>query len=148
MKKIYTEEELQKLPFRNTELGLEERVEDLLNRLTLKEKFRLSSGRKVWHTRRVTRLGIKPYTMYDGPHGVRPDRYGETKSTYFPIAICRASTWDPQLSYEFGKAIGEEVREVGAHMLLAPGINIQRTPMNGRTFEYQTEDPYLNKKLN
>ena len=72
---------------------------------------------------------------------------GEIKSTYFPSAICRAATWDPNLSYEFGKAVAEEVREVGAHMLLAPGINIQRTPMNGRTFEYQTEDPYLNKVL-
>jgi len=61
--------------------------------------------------------------------------------------VYKRQTWDPKLSYEFGKAIAEEVREVGAHMLLAPGINIQRTPMNGRTFEYQTEDPHLNKVL-
>jgi len=92
-------------------------------------------------------LGVKPFTMYDGPHGVRDETMGKTKSTYFPSAICRAATWDPKLSYAFGKAIAEEVREVGAHMLLAPGINIQRTPMNGRTFEYQTEDPHLNKIL-
>jgi len=85
--------------------------------------------------------------MYDGPHGVRIGSLGEKKSTYFPSTICRAATWDSKLSYEFGKAVAEEVREVGAHMLLAPGINIQRTPMNGRTFEYQTEDPYLNKVL-
>jgi beta-glucosidase len=85
--------------------------------------------------------------MFDGPHGVRADTMGDIKSTYFPSAICRAATWNPKLSYDFGKAVAEEVRDVGAHMLLAPGINIQRTPMNGRTFEYQTEDPYLNKVL-
>jgi len=147
MNETYTDEELQKLPFRNKKLELEKRVEDLLSRLTLEEKFKLSAGRMMWHTKPIKRLGIKPFTMYDGPHGVRPGTTDEIKSTYFPSAICRASTWDSKLSYEFGKAVAEEVREVGAHMLLAPGINIQRTPMNGRTFEYQTEDPYLNKVL-
>jgi len=147
MNETYTENQLQKLPFRNSKLDLEKRVEDLLKRLTLDEKFKLSAGRMMWHTKPIKRLGVKSFTMYDGPHGVRPDAMGEIKSTYFPSAICRASTWDSKLSYEFGKAIAEEVREVGAHMLLAPGINIQRTPMNGRTFEYQTEDPYLNKVL-
>jgi len=145
--KEYSEEELSRLPFRNESLKLEERVSDLLSRLTLEEKFKLCSGRQMWHTRPIKRLGIKSFTMHDGPHGVRPDSMGELKSTYFPCAICRAATWDPNLSYEFGKAISEEVRELGAHMLLAPGINIQRTPMNGRTFEYQTEDPHLNKVL-
>ncbi len=128
-------------------LDLEKRVEDLLSRLTLEEKFKLSSGRLMWHTKPIKRLSVKPFTMYDGPHGVRADTMGEIKSTYFPSAICRAATWNPKLSYDFGKAVAEEVRDVGAHMLLAPGINIQRTPMNGRTFEYQTEDPYLNKVL-
>ncbi|MFX0046881.1 MAG: beta-glucosidase [Candidatus Hermodarchaeota archaeon] len=147
MNGTYTEEPLQNLPFRNTKLDLEKRVEDLLNRLTLEEKFKLSAGRLMWQTKPIRRLGIKSFIMYDGPHGVRPDTIGEIKTTYFPSAICRAATWDSELSYEFGKAVAEEVREVGAHMLLAPGINIQRTPMNGRTFEYQTEDPYLNKVL-
>jgi len=145
--KNYSEEELFQLPFRDESLELEERVQDLLSRLTLEEKFKLCSGRLMWHTKPIKRLGVKPFTMYDGPHGVRPDSMGEIKSTYFPSAICRAATWDPKLSHEFGKAIAEEVRDVGAHMLLAPGINIQRTPMNGRTFEYQTEDPHLNKIL-
>jgi len=147
MNETYSEEQLQNLPFMNNNLELEKRVEDLLSRLTLEEKFKLSTGRLMWHTKPIKRLGIKPFTMYDGPHGVRPDSMGEIKSTYFPSAICRAATWDSKLSYEFGKAVAEEVREAGAHMLLAPGINIQRTPMNGRTFEYQTEDPYLNKVL-
>ena len=147
MSKNYSEEELYQLPFRNESLELEERIRDLLSRLTLEEKFKLCSGRLMWHTKPIKRLGIKSFTMYDGPHGVRSDTMGEIKSTYFPSAICRAATWDPKLSFEFGKAVAEEVREVGAHMLLAPGINIQRTPMNGRTFEYQTEDPHLNKVL-
>ncbi|MFX0133934.1 MAG: glycoside hydrolase family 3 C-terminal domain-containing protein, partial [Candidatus Hodarchaeota archaeon] len=69
------------------------------------------------------------------------------KTTYFPVAICRAATWNPKLSEKFGVAIAQEVRDVGCHMLLAPGVNIQRTPMCGRTFEYQTEDPHLNKVL-
>jgi len=147
MNETYSEEQLQNLPFMNNNLELEKRVEDLLSRLTLKEKFKLSAGRMMWHTKPIKRLGIKPFTMYDGPHGVRIGSTGEKKSTYFPSSICRAATWDSKLSYDFGKAIAEEVREVGAHMLLAPGINIQRTPMNGRTFEYQTEDPHLNKVL-
>ena len=147
MNEIYSEEQLQKLPFMDSSVKLEKRVEDLLSRLTLEEKFKLCSGRRMWHTKPIKRLGVKSFTMYDGPHGVRPDEMGEKKSTYFPSAICRAATWDHELSYEFGKAVAKEVREVGAHMLLAPGINIQRTPMNGRTFEYQTEDPHLNKVL-
>ena len=147
MNEIYSEKQLQNLPFMNCNLDLENRVGDLLNRLTLEEKFKLSSGRLLWHTKPIKRLGLKSFTMYDGPHGVRIGSTGEEKSTYFPSAICRAATWDSKLSYDFGKAVAEEVREVGAHMLLAPGINIQRTPMNGRTFEYQTEDPHLNKVL-
>ncbi len=147
MNEKYSEDQIQRLPFMDMNLDLEKRVEDLLGRLTLEEKIKLSSGRLMWHTKPIKRLGVKPFTMYDGPHGVRADTMGKTKSTYFPSAICRAATWNPKLSYDFGKAVAEEVRDVGAHMLLAPGINIHRTPMNGRTFEYQTEDPYLNKVL-
>jgi beta-glucosidase len=147
MNEKYSEEQIQGFPFMDENLDLEKRVGDLLGRLTLEEKFKLSSGRMMWHTKPIKRIGVKPFTMYDGPHGVRTDTMGEIKSTYFPSAICRAATWNPKLSYDFGKAVAEEVRDVGAHMLLAPGINIQRTPMNGRTFEYQTEDPYLNKVL-
>ena len=138
---------LSSLPYMDSTLELEKRVEDLLERLTLHEKFRLKSGRKYWYTRRIRRLGIKPFTMHDGPHGVRPNGEGKIKTTYFPSTICRAATWNVELSEKFGIAIAQEIRDVGAHMLLAPGINIQRTPMCGRTFEYQSEDPFLNKKL-
>jgi len=140
------DEDLSNLPFMNEALDLESRVNDLLERLTLEEKFKLLVGRRMWFTRPIKRLGINSFIMYDGPHGVRPD-FGETKATRFPSAICKAATWDPELSKKFGIAIAQEVRDVGAHMILAPGINIQRTPMCGRTFEYQSEDPYLNKVL-
>ena len=101
--------DLTNLPFMNPSLALEERVEDLLQRLSLEEKFKLSSGRLMWYTKKVKRLGIDSFAMYDGPHGVRPDNKGERTCTYFPSAICRAATWDPELSNEFGKAIAEEV---------------------------------------
>jgi len=147
MSEEISKSELSKLPFMNSTLALEKRIEDLLERLTLKEKFKLCAGRRMWYTKPIKRLGIKSFAMHDGPHGVRVDEQGKTQSTYFPSAICRAATWNPELSEKFGIAIAQEVRDVGAQMLLAPGINIQRTPMCGRTFEYQTEDPYLNKKL-
>ncbi|MFX1529899.1 MAG: beta-glucosidase [Promethearchaeota archaeon] len=138
--------ELSTLPFMDMNLDLESRVEDLLQRLTLQEKFTLSSGMKRWYTKPIERLGIRSFAMHDGPHGVRVDNEGKIKCTYFPSAICRSATWNLDLSEKFGIAIAQEIRDVGAHMLLAPGINIHRTPMCGRTFEYQTEDPYLNKK--
>ncbi len=141
------ETDLSKLPFRDSSLDLEKRVDDLIKRLNLNEKFKLCAGRRFWYVPPIRRLGIKSFEMHDGPHGVRVDTEGKIQATYFPSAICRAATWNPVLSKEFGVAIAQEVRDVGAHMLLAPGINIQRTPMCGRTFEYQTEDPYLNKKL-
>ncbi|MFX0064533.1 MAG: glycoside hydrolase family 3 C-terminal domain-containing protein [Candidatus Hermodarchaeota archaeon] len=136
------EREPLKPPFMDQSVDLEERIDDLLGRMTLEEKFSLCAGKGMWTTNPVKRLGIKEFKMSDGPHGVR-----NATSTYFPIAKCRASTWNPELSNEFGKALAKEVRAIGYHMILGPGINIDRTPLNGRTFEYQTEDPYLNKEL-
>ncbi len=139
--------DIQQLPYMNMHLDLESRINDLFDRLTLEEKIKLCAGRRMWYIPTIKRLGLKNFIMYDGPHGVRPSITGEVKATYFPSAICRAATWNPGLSERFGIALAEEIRAVGAHMILAPGINIQRTPMGGRTFEYQTEDPYLNKVL-
>jgi len=147
LKKEKSEIDLVSLPYMDSSLELEIRVEDLLERLTLEEKFRLTAGKKWWYTKPIGRLGIKSFGMHDGPHGVRIDKEGKIKTTYFPSSICRAATWNIELSTDFGIAIAQEIRDVGAHMLLAPGINIQRTPMCGRTFEYQSEDPYLNKHL-
>ncbi|HME56420.1 MAG TPA: glycoside hydrolase family 3 C-terminal domain-containing protein [Candidatus Lokiarchaeia archaeon] len=126
---------------------VEARVDDLLQQLTLDEKFLLLAGVTSWSTAPIERLGIKSYFMTDGPHGIGPHSSGGKECTYFPVGICRASTWNPDLSYEFGKALGEEVREIGYHMILGPGINILRTPMCGRNFEYQTEDPHLNARM-
>jgi len=138
-------ENLAKLPFMESKLDLEERVEDLLGRLTLEEKFRLSVGIKNFFTKTIERLGIPYFKMCDGPHGIGPHSTNNTKCTYFPTGICRTSTWNPKLAEEFGVALGQEIRDIGFHMSLGPGINIQRSPMCGRNFEYQTEDPYLNK---
>ena len=141
-----------KYPFMDADLDLESRVEDLLTRLTLEEKISLCAGwgKKTFvpfFTHPIERLGIKPFKMTDGPHGLGTGSSNAKRCTYFPVAICRAATWNPLLSEKFGVAVAQEVREIGYHMLLAPGINIQRTPLCGRTFEYQTEDPYLNKVL-
>jgi beta-glucosidase len=123
------------------------RVDELLQQLTLDEKFSLLAGATRWSTAPIERLGIKPYFITDGPHGIRPKSSGNKECTYFPVGICRAATWNPDLSYAFGKALGKEVREIGYHMILGPGVNILRTPLCGRTFEYQTEDPYLNSRM-
>ena len=145
MTEEYTQQELSNLPFMNSDLDLEKRVEDLLGRLTLEEKFRLSIGVQMFYTRPIKRLGIPHFRMCDGPHGIGPHSTGNTKCTYFPVGICRTSTWNPDLAEEFGVALAQEIREIDYHMSLGPGINIIRTPLGGRNFEYQTEDPYLNK---
>ncbi|MGB5911679.1 MAG: glycoside hydrolase family 3 C-terminal domain-containing protein [Promethearchaeia archaeon] len=142
-----SEEELKKLPFMNSNLDLEERVDDLLQRLTIEEKFKLCSGTRGFETRKINSLGIKPFKMTDGPHGIAFDSSIGKLGTYFPTAICRSATWNPELSRKFGIALAEEVRDIGYHMLLGPGINIIRTPLCGRNFEYQTEDPFLNIKM-
>ena len=145
MTEVPSKEELSKLPFMNSDLDLEKRVEDLLERLTNEEKFRLCSGTKAFFTKQIKRLGIPHYKMCDGPHGIGPHSTNNIKSTYFPTGICRTATWNPILAEEFGIALGQEIREIGYHVSLGPGINIIRSPLCGRNFEYQTEDPYLNK---
>jgi beta-glucosidase len=138
MSENLSEKELLNMPFMDSNLELEERIEDLLGRLTLKEKMKLCVGTKGFYTRSVKRLGIPHFKMTDGPHGIGP---------YFPVGICRAASWNPELSEKFGVAVAQEVRDIGYHMILGPGINIQKAPLCGRNFEYQTEDPYLNAKL-
>ena len=132
----------------NTEI--EARVADLLPRLTLKEKFRLltSPGRlRIYVTAPIKRLGIPAFKTTDGPLGVAMHSSRFKKNTRFPATIALAASWNRELAHQVGVAMGEEVRAVGRHVLLAPGINIARTPLNGRTFEYFSEDPYLTKEL-
>ncbi|MBY9006090.1 MAG: glycoside hydrolase family 3 C-terminal domain-containing protein [Candidatus Lokiarchaeota archaeon] len=131
----------------NTDIDIEFRINDLIEKFTLEEKFKMCSGFKTWYTAPIDRLNIPSFKMTDGPHGVRSLSSRGFRGTYFPVAICRTATWNEKLSLKFGKAIAKEVKSIGYHMILAPGINIHRTPLGGRTFEYQTEDPYLNKKI-
>lgn len=135
---------------------LEARVEDLLSKLTTDEKISLLHGDSKFTTAAIPRLGIPRRWMSDGPHGVRedvgPDTWnpaGRTDdfSTYMPVNICLASTWNPEMGLAFGATIGQEAKARGKHIMLAPGVNIMRTPLNGRNFEYLGEDPYLSGRM-
>ncbi|MHA2333609.1 MAG: beta-glucosidase [Candidatus Hodarchaeales archaeon] len=144
----YTKEELAKLPFRDNSLDLESRVDDLLGRLTLDEKIKLLHGRRFhfYDANGVKRLGIKFFGTTDGPIGVA--RHSSLKkNTRFPATIGLAATFNPRLAYEMGVVVGKETRSTGNHIILAPGLNIDRTPLNGRTFEYFSEDPFLTKEM-
>ncbi|TET11321.1 MAG: glycosyl hydrolase, partial [Candidatus Thorarchaeota archaeon] len=132
------------------ETEIENRVNDLLSRLTLKEKFLLltSHGRlRLYVTKPIKRLKIPSFKVTDGPLGAAMHSSGFKKNTRFPATVALAASWNRELMTEIGTAMGREVRAVGRHILLAPGMNIARTPLNGRTFEYFSEDPYLTKEL-
>src|SRR5664280_206988 len=131
---------------------VETRVADLLSRLTLDEKIALVHGNTKFTTPAIPRLGIPERWLSDGPHGVRedvgPDTFlpaGRTDdfATYLPVAIALAATWNPDAAKAYGDVIGEEARQRGKDIMLGPGVNIMRTPLNGRSFEYLGEDPYL-----
>jgi len=135
---------------------IEERIEDALSRMTIEEKIALIHAQSKFSTRGVPRLGIPEIWMSDGPHGVREeidwdkwDAAGWTNDscTAFPALTCLAATFNPELSALYGVAIGEEARFRKKDILLAPGVNIYRTPMNGRNFEYLGEDPFLAAKM-
>lgn len=135
------------LPYMNSSLELEERIDDLMKHLTFDDKVLLIAGAGHNRLAPIPRLNIMAFGMTDGPHGVSPGSTPEGNATYFPTGIQMASTWNPELLYEFGQAAAEEVRAVDRHMFLGPAINIARDPMNGRTFEYYAEDPYLAGEL-
>jgi beta-glucosidase len=124
-------------------------AESLVKKLTLEEKFLLLANRSegvYFSSTPIARLGIPSMEMTDGPLGVSWHS-SKRKCTQFPATIGLAATWDRSLSRLMGEAIGREARNAGKHLLLAPGVNIHRTPMNGRTFEYMSEDPYLAKEI-
>lgn len=148
MSQRYSEKELSELPFRDTSLDIEERLNDLLGRLTLKEKFKLLHARRfhLYDSNGINRLGIKFCGLTDGPLGVARHS-SQKKNTRFPTTIGVAATWNPDLVKKMGIVIGKETRATGNHIILAPGINIERTPLGGRTFEYMSEDPYLTKEI-
>lgn len=131
---------------------IEERVEDALSRMTLEEKISVIHAQSKFSSPGVKRLGIPDIWTTDGPHGVRPevlwdewDQAGWTNDSCvaFPALTCLAATWNTDMAMLYGKSIGEEARFRNKAMLLGPGVNIYRTPLNGRNFEYMGEDPYL-----
>lgn len=135
---------------------LEKRVEDALSRMTLEEKVKILHAQCKFSSAGVPRLGIPELWTTDGPHGIRPevkwdewDQAGWTNDscTAFPALTCLAATWSEEMSAIYGKAIGEEARYREKDVLLGPGVNIYRTPLCGRNFEYMGEDPFLAGKM-
>lgn len=127
----------------------------ILQKLTLEEKCALLSGKGEWETWNLPRAGVPSLICSDGPHGIRRqagagDHLGLNPSlpaTCFPTAATVANSWDPELGEEIGQALGEEAAVQGVHIVLGPGLNIKRSPLCGRNFEYFSEDPYLSGKL-
>jgi len=117
--------------------------------LTLEEKTRLLGGASTWRTHGIERVGIPPLKMSDGPNGVRGDGLGarRTAGIAVPVGIAVGATWDPELAGAVGDLLGNEARRKGAHVLLAPTVNLQRTPVGGRVFECMSEDPELTARL-
>ena len=135
---------------------IEVRVQDALNRMTVEEKTRLSYAQGKFSSPGCPRLGIPELWMSDGPHGVRAEinwndwgyaGWTNDSCTAFPALTCLAASWNPLLAAKYGYAIGEEARYREKDVLLGPGVNIYRTPLNGRNFEYMGEDPYLASEL-
>ena len=130
----------------------EQRIDDAISRMTLAEKIRIIHAQSKFSSAGVPRLGFPDFWTDDGPHGVRPDvlwdeweQAGQTNDSCvaFPALTCLAASWNPQMSRIYGEALGEEALYRGKDMILGPGVNIYRTPLNGRNFEYMGEDPFL-----
>ncbi|GAA3292439.1 glycoside hydrolase family 3 C-terminal domain-containing protein [Dactylosporangium vinaceum] len=123
--------------------------------LTLEQKASLLSGHNMWSTKRLDEAGLPSIVLTDGPHGVRrqtgaADHLGISVSepaTCFPPAVAVGSSWDPEVAARLGQAVGREARALGVSVLLGPGVNIKRSPLCGRNFEYYSEDPYLSGVL-
>ena len=135
---------------------IEERITDALNRMTLEEKIAMVHAQSKFSSPGVERLGIPEVWMTDGPHGIRPevlwdewDQAGWTNDSCiaYPALTCLAASWDPEMALLYGQSIGAEARYRKKTVLLGPGVNIYRTPLNGRNFEYMGEDPYLAGKM-
>ena len=136
--------------------SLELRVKDALSRMSLEEKVALCHAQSKFSSAGVPRLGIPEVWMSDGPHGVREEiqwnswgaaAWTSDSCTAFPALTCLAASWDPEMALLYGQAIGEEARFRKKDILLGPGVNIYRSPLNGRNFEYMGEDPFLASKL-
>ena len=136
----------------DTTAPLEQRVQDALKRMTVHEKIQVLHAQSKFTSAGVPRLGIRQLNMDDGPHGVReelewnswaPAKWTNDSIVAFPSLTCLAATWNPDLSAAYGNAVSEEFAFRYKDIMLGPGVNIARTPFNGRAFEYMGEDPYL-----
>lgn len=132
-----------------------DKIKQLISEMTLEEKAGLCSGEDVWHLKSVARLGIRGKMVSDGPHGLRTQRAesdhlginGSIKAVCFPAACASAASFDRELLFRLGDTLGKECIAEGVSVLLGPAINIKRTPLCGRNFEYFSEDPYLAGEL-
>lgn len=141
---------------RNTEQSIEKKIESTLGRMTLEEKIGIIHAQSKFSSRGVPRLGIPELWTDDGPHGVRPEVFWDKwkaagwtndSCTAYPALTCLAATWDRDLASLYGKSVGSEARYRKKNVLLGPGVNIYRTPLAGRNFEYMGEDPFLASQL-
>ena len=135
---------------------VEQRIDDALSRMTLDEKIAVIHAQSKFSSPGVKRLGFPDFWTDDGPHGVRPDvlwdeweQAGQSNDSCvaFPALTCLAATWNPQMARLYGESLGEEALYRGKGMILGPGVNINRTPLGGRNFEYMGEDPYLASRM-
>ena len=135
---------------------IEKRIESALSQMTLGEKVAMCSAQSKFSSPGVPRLGIPEIWMTDGPHGIREEvfwdkwdgaKWTNDSCTAFPALTCLAASFNPEISALYGKSIGEEARYRNKGVLLGPGVNIYRIPLNGRNFEYMGEDPYLSSRM-
>lgn len=135
---------------------MEKRIEKLIKKMTLEEKVGLLHGNLKFYVAGVERLGIPEWSLSDGPHGVRAEinrhdwayaGWTNDSASYFPTGTAFAAAWNPELAYRRGEVLGEEARWRKKDVLLGPGVNIIRSPLCGRNFEYMSEDPYMNSVL-
>ena len=128
-------------------------VQDFLDQMTLEEKAALCTGAGPWHTAAIERIGLEQMIVSDGPHGLRLSTdidslaTGSHPATCFPVAAALSASWNPVLLYEMGEALADEAIALGSDIILGPGINIKRSPLCGRNFEYFSEDPLLAGEL-
>ena len=131
-------------------------IDERIKQMTLEEKVGMLHANSSFTSGGVERLGIPELVMSDGPHGVRMEHgrdwrtdndHVDDSATYLPTGICLASSWNPQLGYAYGAVLGSEANARGKDVILGPGINIMRSPLNGRNFEYESEDPYLISRM-
>ena len=146
----------QKPVYQDVNQPIEKRIESALSLMTLEEKVTMCHAQSKFSSRGVPRLGIPEIWMTDGPHGIREEvfwdqwdgaKWTNDSCTAFPALTCLAASFNPEISSLYGKSIGEEARYRNKGVLLGPGVNIYRTPLNGRNFEYMGEDPYLSSRM-